>query len=158
MHPLVAMAESSGEPSSAGVWDLETPTGYWRISGIALAAIAVIGLIVNAIGGNQAYVPDVEFMESILVFDWAHDVVHVVLAAIALGFGFTALRTHELSRPLAGAVGVVYVLLGIAGFVPAFVDFLNDLVQLHLEIGENVIHLLLGAWGVYVGFVAEDVA
>lgn len=144
------------EGTTVGAWSPSTPSGYWRISAVLLAAVAVLGLIVNAIGGNYAYVPDVEAMEDILVFDWAHDIVHVVLALIAVAFGFTGLRTSDASKPTAGVVGVVYLALGIAGFFGGFVDFLDDLLGLHLEAGENVLHLVLGAWGALVGFVTDD--
>lgn len=143
------------EGTTVGAWDWRSPSGYWRISGILLAAIAVTGFVVNAIGGNYAYVPDVEAMENILVFDWAHNVLHTVLAAIALVFGFTGLRTSGASKPTAGVIGVVYLLLGIAGFFGGFVTLLEDFTTLHLEIGENILHLFLGAWGAYVGFVSE---
>jgi len=143
------------EGTTVGAWDLDTPSGYWRISGILLALIALAGFVVNAIGGNYAYVPNVEAMENILVFDWAHNLLHTVLAAIALAFGFTGLRTSDASKPTAGVIGVVYLLLGIAGFAGGFVDVLEGLTTLHLELGENVLHILLGAWAAFVGFVSD---
>lgn len=145
----------AGEPDD-DPWDPMRASGYWRITAIALTAVALLGLIVNAIGGNNAYTPDIELMESILVFDWAHDIVHVALAGIAIAFGFTALRTEDFSKPVAGTIGVVYLLLGVAGFIPGFVDLLDDLIMLHLEAGENILHLLLGAWGAYVGFLSDE--
>lgn len=144
------------EGTTVGAWDWQSPSGYWRISAIALVAVALIGIVANLIEGNYAYVPDVEAMENILVFDWAHNVVHVGLAAIALVFGFTGLRTSDASKPTAGVIGVVYLLLGVAGFFGGFVDLLDDLVGLHLEVGENILHLVLGAWGAFVGFVSDD--
>jgi hypothetical protein len=72
------------EGTTVGAWDLDTPSGYWRVSGILLALVALAGFVVNAVGGNYAYVPNVEAMENILVFDWAHNLLHTVLAAIAL--------------------------------------------------------------------------
>lgn len=124
---------------------------YWRVSGIALAAVALLGIIVNAVGGNNAYVPDVAFMESFLVFDWTHNVVHVVLAAIALTFGFGSF-SDALSANMAKIIGVTYLGLGVLGFVPAVVDGLDSLLALHLETGENLVHLTIGAWGAYAGF------
>lgn len=144
------------EGTMVGAWDGRSPSGYWRISAVALVAIALIGFLVNAIGGNYAYVPDVDAMEDLLVFDWSHNVLHALLAVIAIVFGFTGLRTSEASKPTAGVIGVVYLLLGIAGFFGGFVDWLDDLVGLRLELGENLLHIVLGAWGAFVGFVTED--
>jgi hypothetical protein len=143
------------EGTTVGINDPSTPSGYWRISGIALAAIAILGIAINLVGGNYAYVPDVDVMENILVFDWAHNVVHVLLAAIALAFGFTGLRTSDASKPTAGVIGVVYLALGVAGFFTGFTELLDDLVGLGLETGENILHLVLGAWGAYVGFLSD---
>lgn len=143
------------EGTHVGAWDASTPSGYWRISAILLAFIAVAGFVVNAIGGNYAYVPDVQAMEDILVFDWAHNVLHTVLALIAIVFGFTGLRTSGASKTTAGVIGIVYLLLGVAGFVGGFVDMLEEFTTLHLELGENILHLILGGWGAYVGFVSD---
>lgn len=145
------------ETEKRGVWDPSSPSGYWRISAIVLVAVALLGIVLNLLGeGSQNYFPSWEFMESVLVFDWPHNIVHIGLAAIALVFGFTGLRTSQASKPTAGVIGVVYLLLGIAGFFPAFADLLADGVGLHLEIGENIFHLLLGGWGAFVGFVSDE--
>lgn len=126
---------------------------YWRVSAIALAAVALLGITLTAIGGNNAYVPNVEAMESILVFDWTHNIVHVALAAVAALFGFASI-SQGVSANAAKIVGVVYIGLGVAGFVPGVVEALDSLIGLHLEAGENVIHLTLGVWGAYAGFTS----
>lgn len=126
---------------------------YWKTSAIALAAVALLGIIVNAIGGNFAYTPDVGAMEGILVFDWTHNVVHVLLAAIAGAFGFGSFSS-KLSANAAKVVGIVYLALGVLGFVPAVTGLLESTLGLGLEVGENLIHVTLGAWGAYAGFTA----
>lgn len=124
---------------------------YWKVSGLALAVVALLGITVNAIGGNYAYVPNVEFMESVLVFDWAHNILHVALAALALTFGFGDFDL-DLSKNIAATIGVVYIALGVLGFIPFVADLLRSLLTLQVEAGENVIHLALGTWGAYAGF------
>ncbi len=126
---------------------------YWRVSAIALGAVAVLGIALTAIGGNNAYVPNVEAMESILVFDWAHNIVHVGLFAIAAAFGFGSF-SQALSANVAKVIGVVYLALGVAGFVPGVVETLDSLIGLHLEAGENILHIALGSWGAYAGFTS----
>jgi hypothetical protein len=126
---------------------------YWKVSAIALAAVAALGIVINILGGNYAYTPDAALMQDVLVFDWTHNVVHVALAALAGAFGFGSF-SHEASANTAKVIGVVYIALGVLGFVPAVAGALESLIGLGLEAGENVIHLLLGAWGAYAGFSA----
>lgn len=126
---------------------------YWKTSAIALAAVALLGIVVNLAGGNFAYTPDVSAMEGILVFDWTHNVVHVALAAVAGAFGFGSFSS-KLSANAAKVVGVVYLALGVLGFVPAVTELLESSIGLGLEVGENLIHVTLGAWGAYAGFTA----
>lgn len=126
---------------------------YWKVSALALTAVALLGLTINAIGGNNAYIPNAEVMESILVFDWTHNVVHVLLAGVAAAFGFGSLN-EKLSINAARTIGVVYIALGVVGFVPPVVEALDSLIGLSLEAGENIIHLTLGVWGAYAGFTS----
>jgi hypothetical protein len=149
----MAAEVATGEPQETSEPLFANIERYWQVSGIALTAVALLGIIVNLIGGNNAYVPDVEFMTSFLVFDWTHNVVHVALAAVALAFGFGSF-SEVLSANAAKIVGVVYIGLGVLGFVPAVTSLLDSLLGLGLEVGENLIHLALGAWGAYAGFTA----
>jgi NO-binding membrane sensor protein with MHYT domain len=81
-----------------------------------------------------------------LAFDWTHNIVHVVLAAVALYVGFMA--PANLCNLYAKTFGIVYLGLGVAGF------FWNGIsaTVLHLELGENLVHIVIGAWGVTCGF------
>lgn len=124
---------------------------YWKVSGLALTAVALLGITVNALGGNYAYTPDIGFMESFLVFDWTHNILHVALAGLALAFGFGSFN-RSLSLNMAKIIGITYIGLGVLGFVPAVTELLDTLLALRLEAGENLIHLTLGAWGAYAGF------
>lgn len=117
---------------------------YWKVSGVALAAVAALGILLNAIGQGG-------LLGGFLSFDWTHNIVHVLLAAIALtmGFGSASVATQKMA---AKVFGVVYLGLAIVGFLSGTIFGLGTLLGLHLEIGENLVHLALGAWGAYVGF------
>lgn len=117
---------------------------FWQVSGIALAAVALLGIAMSLFAGGA-------FINGFLEFDWTHNVVHVVLAALALVFGFGNIDVG-VSKTTAKVVGIVYLLLGILGFVPPVVTMLGDVLALHLELGENLVHLVVGAWGVVTGF------
>lgn len=120
---------------------------YWKVSGVALAAVAALGILLNAIGQGG-------LLGGFLSFDWTHNIVHVLLAVVALGIGFSTVEA-SLSKNLAKVVGIVYLGLGVVGFLPGIVDAVDSLLGLHLELGENLVHLVIGAWGVYAGFTTE---
>jgi hypothetical protein len=124
------------------------PTTYWRVSAFTLLAVALLGTVLNLVGE-----PDL-LGAGFLAFDWTHNIVHFVLAAVALLFGFANLPGGAV-KGFAIAVGAVYLGLGALGFVPAVADGLDDALLLHLELGENLVHVLLGAWGLVAGIVAR---
>lgn len=130
------------------------PKLHAQVVGIALAAIAVLGIILSLVGADGhfgffcdgAVTCDGEEAaeDSFLGFDWGHNLVHVLLAAIALTVGYTVYS--RMARTYAQVFGIVYAALGLFGFLVA------DLFILHLEPGENLLHLLIGAWGIAAGF------
>lgn len=117
---------------------LMDPVVYWRVSAFALAAVALLGILLSATG-NGALLGD-----GFLAFDWPHNVLHVVLAGAAFLFGFANLP-GTLVKTAAMVFGFVYAGLGVLGF------FLADVGPIHLELGENLVHILLGAWGLAAG-------
>jgi hypothetical protein len=117
---------------------------YWRVSGVAFAAITGIGFLLVAAGRA-------DMLGSFLVFDTGHNVLHAALAAGSIALGFGAFRPGVL-RLAARVMGVGYVLLGLVGLVSGGLFGVGDLVDFHLELGENLLHLALGAWGAFVGF------
>lgn len=117
---------------------------YWRVSGIALAATAALGIVLNLIGQGAL------LGEGFLAFDWVHNILHVALAALALGMGFGN-PDRDVSRTVAVIVGGVYLLLGVVGFLSGTLFGLGSLLGLHIELGENLVHLLIGSWGLVAG-------
>lgn len=113
---------------------------YARITGVALLATALLGIVMEVANKGT-------FVKGFLNFDWTHDILHVVLAGAALAAGFLADGAY--ARIYARVFGVVYTGLAIAGFVSA--DVVKSL-GIHLELGENLVHAVIGAWGLVVGF------
>ncbi|HLF16640.1 MAG TPA: DUF4383 domain-containing protein [Candidatus Thermoplasmatota archaeon] len=119
------------------------PGLYWRVSAFALAAVALLGIVWNAVEGeNNVGITDV------LQFDWTHNIVHVVLAGAAFIFGFANLP-GKVVKTAAIVFGVVYLGLGILGFVLGNGE--EVAMSMNLEWGENALHLLLGGWGLVAG-------
>lgn len=116
---------------------------YWRVSGVVLAALAALGILLVAVDKAR-------MLDGVMAFDVAHNLLHVALAgpALALGFGTPRLRQARLA---ARGLGAALLLLGLLGFASATLFGLGDLVGLRFEVGENLVHLALGAWGLYAG-------
>lgn len=118
------------------------PVTYWRVTAFALAATAVLGIILSATNNEDL------LGANFLTFDWTHNILHVVLALAAFVFGFAALPGN-IVKTFAIIFGFVYAGLGVTGFVTETVG------PIGLELGENLIHILIGAWALVSGFGAK---
>lgn len=134
---------SYASPQSTHAATTSNATLYWKISAPVLAVVAVLGFVAN-MGGFGKLIP------SFLEFDVAHNLVHLLIAVAGLYLGFAA--DGGLAKAAAKLFGVVYLGLAAIGFLSATVFGIGSLLGLHLELGENLIHLALGAWAAYVGF------
>jgi hypothetical protein len=117
---------------------------YWRASATLLVLVAAAGFILVARRKPA-------LLGEFLAFDTAHNVLHAALALLAIVFA-TGLLPERVTRAAAGWVGVFYLALAVLGFMSARLFGLGPLVGMRLELGENALHLALGAWGAYVGF------
>lgn len=145
--PLVThtMSEYATVPTNTNN-PILNPRTYWRVSAFALTAVALLGIVVNAITGEVAGIPG--FLE----FDWAHNILHVVLAAAAFIFGFGNIP-GRVSKVFAIIFGFVYMGLGILGLTMGLTGDVLGIIG--LELGENLVHVLLGAWALAAGFGAR---
>ena len=74
---------------------------------------------------------------------------HLVTGALALYAGFSSGGYSAFAITYAKYGGLLYLVLGVVGFV------MPDILGLfHFDLGCNLAHILFGAWGVYVGFMA----
>jgi hypothetical protein len=81
-------------------------------------------------------------------FDIVHNIIHLGIGAA----GLLAMRTEENAIKFAKTVGIIFVVLGILGIV------LPDMLGLmHMENAENVLHLVVGVIGLYLGFTAQTI-
>jgi hypothetical protein len=119
-------------------------TTYARITGVLLVLTGIVGIASLQSGYIGLVARD------FLLWDQTHNALHIALGIIALVAGFAP---RVLSPLLYSKVfGVVYVVLAGIGFGSADVLGLGTSLGLHLETGENLLHLLLGAVGLLAGF------
>ncbi len=110
---------------------------YAQVLGVVLILIGVVGLILG----------DALFL-GILNIDIVEDIVHILTGGILayVGFGRLDLGT---ARNVVIALGVVYLLVGILGFV---LPTLFGLIPHGYTIFDNLLHLVLGVLSIAVAF------
>ncbi len=110
---------------------------YAQVLGVVLILIGVVGLILG----------DALFL-GILNIDIVEDIVHILTGGILayVGFGRLDLGT---ARNVVIALGVVYLLVGILGFV---VPTLFGLIPNGYTIFDNLLHLVLGVLSIAIAF------
>jgi uncharacterized membrane protein YbaN (DUF454 family) len=62
------------------------------------------------------------------------------------------MRTEDTAVRFAKVVGVVYLALGIIGMITP-----NMFGIMHMENAENILHLIIGIIGLYLGFTAQTI-
>lgn len=85
--------------------------------------------------------------------DIVHNIVHLATGIIALIAVFT-----NRSRLFNQIFGIVYLLIGLAGLIPAL--YINGMFlgMMHLNAADHVFHLVVGAVAAATGFLARDTA
>ena len=107
---------------------------FTQWTGAVFLLLGIVGLFVSQLGN---------FMH----FDGTHNAIHLAFglwALIAAGNEKSALRYVR-------AVGVFFIAMSALGiFSPEVFG------MMHMELSENIFHFILGAWGLYVGFVQTN--
>ena len=90
------------------------------------------------------------FADFLSIDEPAEIAVHFVTGALATYAGFSG-GYGRAAALYARVFGVVYLILCIGFFVP---DLLPGLI--HFDLGCNLVHLVLGLWGIYAGYFARQ--
>jgi hypothetical protein len=85
--------------------------------------------------------------------DIVHNIVHLATGIIALIAVFAGK-----ARLFNQAFGIVYLLIGLAGLIPALYISGMFLGTMHLNAGDHVFHIIVGAVAAATGFFARDTA
>jgi hypothetical protein len=114
---------------------------YCQVSGVVLLLLGVMGVLGIGIPGFLSVNEPTEIA------------LHFITGGLSAWAGFTAGGYSSFAKTYAQVFGAIYLLLGILGF------FVHELpLGIHLDLACNLAHLLLGAWGMYVGFMVRPMA
>lgn len=124
---------------------VNAPRLYLVAAGGAVVLLAVVGFALVATDRANA-------LGAYLLMDQPHNVVHVALALVALGLAAAPLGPMGWKRSALG-LGIVYLAVAVLGFVRGDLWDVPERFgwRMHLDLGENLLHLILGGWGAYVG-------
>ena len=111
---------------------------YAQVVGVVLILLGVVGLLL----GDELFL-------GILNIDLVEDIIHLLSGGLLAYVGFG--RTDDGTvKTVVGALGVVYLLVGILGFI---VPSLFGLIPTGYTIFDNLVHLALGVLGLVVAGV-----
>ncbi len=110
---------------------------YAKVVGVTIVLIGIGGVL---LGEKSLF--------GVLNIDIAEDAIHLVTGALMAAVGFRG--SDSAVRSVVGGLGVVYLLVGVLGFVVP--DVFGLLPHEYKTVLDNLIHLSLGALGITVGF------
>jgi uncharacterized membrane protein HdeD (DUF308 family) len=125
----------------------------WKGAVMAKTMSTILGVIFLVVGLLGFAVPNLMGMH----LSPLHNIVHLVSGALALYFGLKG--TWESAKAFCIVFGIVYGVLGIAGFLFGGADHMFTVIpnQLVLMTPDHVVHILLGALFI-VGGLSRQVA
>ncbi|MGA7732820.1 MAG: DUF4383 domain-containing protein [Chloroflexia bacterium] len=115
-----------------------------QYAGIIGAVVVLLGIVGLIAGEGHLF--------GLINIDIAEDIVHLLTGGLMLYVGF-AQSDNSLARTVVGGIGIVYLLVGIIGFLSAT---LFGLIPSGYTWADNVVHLLLGVLGIGVAWLIPD--
>jgi hypothetical protein len=113
---------------------------YATVVGAVLTILGIIGFFYSASFGSPGTVDDIF---GIFAVNGWHNVLHLATGLVGLAAAGYAARTYAL------AVGLLYLVVAIWGFIIGSGDAILSIVPVNAE--DNVLHLLLGLTGLAAG-------
>jgi Domain of unknown function (DUF4383) len=111
------------------------------VVGIVFLAAGILGFIPGITVGH-------EYLLGIFAVDTVHNLINVVIGALGIAAYF-----GDQTRLYCQGLGIVCLLIGILGFIPALVFGDGMLLGLfHVNLADNVLYVVVGAVAAYLGF------
>jgi hypothetical protein len=110
---------------------------YAQIIGVVLVLVGVVGLVL----GNVVWL-------GILNVDIVEDIVHLITGGLLAYVGFGRVD-QALTRRVVGVLGIIYLVVGVLGFV---VPMVFGLIPHGYTVFDNLLHLALGILGIAVAW------
>jgi preprotein translocase subunit Sss1 len=108
---------------------------YAKIVGVVVLLVGVVGLII----GNPE-----DGLLGLFNVDIVEDIVHLATGGLLAYVGFAG--TNSAVKSVVTALGVVYLLVGVMGFI---VPGLFGLIPHEYSLADNILHLALGALALF---------
>ncbi len=116
---------------------------YAQILGVVLLLLGVVGLLL----GERSLL-------GLVNIDVVEDMVHLLTGGLLAYVGFGQ-RDEGIARSVVGALGAVYLLVGVLGFI---IPMLFGLLPHGYSVVDNLIHLALGVLSLVVAFALRGSA
>ena len=118
---------------------------YATVVGAVLTILGIVGFFYSASFGSPGTVDDVF---AIFAVNGWHNVLHLATGLVGLAAAGYAARTYAL------AVGLLYLVVGIWGFIVGSGDSILSIIPVNSE--DNVLHLVLGVLGLGAGAASPE--
>lgn len=115
------------------------------VIGIVFLVVGILGFIPGVTTGGG------EFLLGIFAVDAVHNLIHLLVGVL----GIAAYYWARYARLYCQVLGVVYLAVGILGFIPALVFSEKLLGIFAVNIADNLLHLVVGAAAAYLGFAPQ---
>jgi hypothetical protein len=124
-------------------------TSVWTLNRLFALVVGVVFLLVGILG----FILDPTKGALLGLFDVniVHNLVHLVVGILGIAAAFTGW-----SRYYNWGLGIVYLLVGILGFIPALNPNGDLLGIMALNLEDNILHLLVGGAAALIGFFVRD--
>jgi Domain of unknown function (DUF4383) len=110
--------------------------------------VGIVFLVAGVLGFIPGITVDHEYLLGIFAVDTVHNLINLAIGALGI-----AAYYWDRTRLYCQGLGIVCLLIGILGFIPALLFGDEMLLGLfHVNLADNVLYVVVGAVAAYLGF------